>query len=724
MNIRSLFLLHIGALAPVSFLSVFFGISVLINLLLLAAPASTVFGFESDGQIFPDSNQEYLRELNERADSLLNQNLSDSARVYIEQALELAEELGDSDGESYAVRNLAEYYINRGMPDSIIAEVEPQFEKLAGTEYIMAIGNHIGTAHSMLGNYNRGIEYFSRMLELARERDDVRNMIGIAQNLATTYNTLGDIPSAIEHYMNSLEVAEETDNKQLIAIILDNLASLNSNEGNYELAEQYLNRALEINRSLQNLHHQMTNHMSFGGLYRNMGEYEQALENFERAIEIAEEVGNAIVNVQAIYNLGLLYYRMEELDAAMEMFEQSLELSREQNIPIGAYYNQNGIADVYAARGEYDEAIALYKSSLEIAEGTGGDDLIRTSLKNIYEAFEARGDTASAYGYLKQHFALTDSLSGTQREEALARQEVELGLRAERENRRLLEETIRVEQLNSVIFRILLAVILIALITTIFLYIKKKKANDLLEKRTTELSDVNQMKDRLLSVLAHDLRTPISNMQGVVYMIREKLLEKDEIEQALSSIEIQLEQDVNTLTNYLQWAQNQRDGIYAELQPYPVTELVLNGISKVKDSADKKGILIENNVTEPMYVLADRQMMAVIFRNLLGNAVKYIGSGDKIILDVKKHNGTVELIIQDTGEGIEPEAQKDLFEPFNKRRMEKNGEIGTGLGLSICKDFAKKMGGSLHFKSSREEGTQFTITLQKPSVKESETASL
>jgi len=414
------------------------------------------------------------------------------------------------------------------------------------------------------------------MRDLAEERGEDRMVMGITQNLGNTYGSLGDIPEAVNSYLTSLELAEEAQDTVVIAVVLDNLASLNEKAGNYELAEEYLIRALDLNKRINNRSNQITNHMSFGILYKNWGKYDLAEQNYSKVLEISEDLDNVISEIQGLYNFGLLYDETEEYDRAMEMFERSFEMSREYGIGIGAFYNQNGMANVYADLGESDQAAALFEQALEIAESVGAQDLIRETVKNLHETYEKMGDTLRAYPYLKRYTAMRDSLAATERENALARQEVELGLRLERENRELAEAAFRAEERNFKITAALLGILLIVLIFTIWLYRNKKEMNSKLRSQTEELMNVNKEKDKLLSVLSHDLRSPLSNIKGVVYLIRENVLKGKDINKALDEIDAKLQSGINTLTNYLQWAQSQRDGIVANVEPVNLYQTAQN----------------------------------------------------------------------------------------------------------------------------------------------------
>ena len=669
--------------------------------------------YSQNEQVVRDTS--HVRMLNEQAGDMLESEATDSVKTLIDEALNLAVLLNDTEGEAHAIKNLASYYLDRGRPNSVIELLEGDFSRYLESDYAVQLGNILGTAYNRVGKYSESLQLYLQMRDLAEERGEDRMVMGITQNLGNTYGSLGDIPEAVNSYLTSLELAEEAQDTVVIAVVLDNLASLNEKAGNYELAEEYLTRALDLNKRINNRSNQITNHMSFGILYKNWGKYGLAEENYNKVLDISEDLDNVISEIQGLYNFGLLYDEMEEYDRAIDMFEKSLEMSREYGIGIGAFYNQNGMANVYVDLGENDRASELFEQALEIAESVGAQDLIRETVKNLHETYEKMGDTLSAYPYLKRYTAMRDSLAETERENALAKQEVELGLRLERENRELAETALKAEQRNFKITISLLGVLLVILMISVWLYRNKKVMNNKLRSQTEELISVNKEKDKLLSVLSHDLRSPLSNIKGVVYLIRENVLKGKDINKALDEIDAKLQSGINTLTNYLQWAQSQRDGIVADVEPINLYQTAKNVQEEFSMAARNKNVVVLNNVQENSRALADPHLLSVILRNLVSNSIKFVsadGAG-KVTLNVRETENGVQLQVIDNGEGMDEKQRENVFKAFKPGSKGTDGEKGTGLGLSICKGLAEKQGGSISFDSTPGEGTVFNVHMQK-----------
>lgn len=699
-----------------------------VGLILLLSPAfqsSHLYGFQQDSSTndgIIEKNLDYLQNLNERADRLIISGEMDSIRFMVDEALMLAEVFNNSEEEAQAYINLGSYFLNRNQPDSVFQNLTEPYERLKSTTNGLRLGNLIANAHARANNPTASLIIQEELLQRAMGEENIYFTAGITQNMGNNYSTLGDLNTAIEHYLISLEMAEELADSTLLTVILDNLGRLNTDLNNLELAETYISQALEIAISIGNLRNQLTSHLNLGIVQNMIEKYEDSETNFRRVIEISDQLGNIQGKVQGLYNLGDLYKNMGNYEMALRMFDESLQLGNEYNILIARYYNQRGKADVYAAQDDFDRSIDLYNEALSIAQELSSASLIVHSNRNLFETYERRGDTLNAYPYLKRYNEMQDSLNTLDQEQAVARQEVLLGLRTERETREFTEQALAREQRGRMIITVLLFLLLFILAGLLILIFTKIRDNKLLEKQKNDLEKANEDKDQLLSVLSHDLRTPITSIQGVIQLIRSNLIGEAEINTALNQIEVKLQKEMNTLTNYLQWAKNQKDGFKPTMSTVDLAKINHDVLSDFEKVACDKNITIENHLSEDSLIYADKQMVYVILRNLISNALKYTPKSGKVVFDFDHINDRAVYSIEDNGGGIPSENHNLIFNPFHTSNIGTEGEIGTGLGLAICKDFSEIQGADIYFDSVIGKGTTFYIAFKQP-VAENNSAS-
>ena len=685
--------------------------------------SSLLFGFQqvsNPGSEIVTKDLDYLQSLNERTDELITSGEMDSVRVMIDEALLLADMFEDQEQEAKAYVNLGSYFLNRNLPDSVFQNITEPYERLKNTSHGLRLGNIIANAHARSNNPTASLILQEELLARATAEENTYFIAGITKNMGNNYRTIGDMNTAIEHYLISLEMAEELADSTLLGVILDNLGRMNTDLDNLDIAETYISQALEIAISLGNLRNQLTSHLNLGIVQNRLEKYEESEVNFLRVIEISEQLGNIQGRVQGLYNLGDLYKNMGDYDKALMMFEESLNLGDEYNILIARYYNQRGKADVFSAQNDFERAITIYEEVFQIAEELSASDLIIHSNQNLYETYVKSGDTLNAYPYLQRYSEMQDSLHALEQDQAIARQEVLLGLRTERETRELTENALVQEQEARMIITVLLILLLVILAGLSVLVYSKIRDNKLLETRARELSRANEDKDQLLSVLSHDLRTPITSIQGVIQLIRSNLIGEAELNSALNQIDVKLQREMNTLTNYLQWAKNQKDGFNPSMIDIDLAKINSEIVSDLEKVAKNKNITIENHLPEPSMIFADKQMVSVILRNLISNALKYAPNSGRVVLGFAHQNQHAVFSVKDNGDGISLEDQARIFEPFHTSAVGTDGEAGTGLGLAICKDFAEKQGAEIYFESIPEKGTTFFVKFKVPSIRKND----
>lgn len=243
---------------------------------------------------------------------------------------------------------------------------------------------------------------------------------------------------------------------------------------------------------------------------------------------------------------------------------------------------------------------------------------------------------------------------------------------------------------------------------------ERKKAEQTLQQNAQKLSELNATKDRLLSIISHDLKNPINNIAGFAELI-DKNYEKytDEKRKHFNQLILRSVTSVaKLLENLLLWSRSQRNKISVEPETFPVADLVNNCIELLKPSADKKQIVLISKIPENVMVYADVDMITTVIRNLLSNAIKFTPLQGMVFIKAEsKHNQTI-IEVRDNGIGIEPDRIDKLFALDDTHTsVGTDGEKGTGLGLIICKEFIEQNKGKIWVKSEKDKGTGFFLEL-------------
>lgn len=240
--------------------------------------------------------------------------------------------------------------------------------------------------------------------------------------------------------------------------------------------------------------------------------------------------------------------------------------------------------------------------------------------------------------------------------------------------------------------------------------------NQQLEKTVQELHKSNQTKDRFFSILAHDLRNPVSTLSGLAQSLKNNLLllSKNDIAEYIDSIHKSSQSVYTLLTNLLSWARTQSRDIQYSPVDFDINALVRKNIALVEQQSRNKNIQVIFNPTVPRRVFADYNMIDTVVRNLLMNSIKFTHAGGKVEIVSEEQHDHIALRIKDTGIGMTSDQLRDLFKIEKKSlAVGTAGETGTGLGLVISKEFVEANKGSLSLESVRGIGTEFLVTLPK-----------
>jgi signal transduction histidine kinase len=276
----------------------------------------------------------------------------------------------------------------------------------------------------------------------------------------------------------------------------------------------------------------------------------------------------------------------------------------------------------------------------------------------------------------------------------------------------------------DVLKRFLILVILLVFIILFLLYRKLRyisRINQQLEQKQEEviqankkLQEINAMRDKLFSIISHDLRNPFASIASFSRIIKRDIHELNTDE--LQELAIELDRSVSNintlLDNLLHWSMAQTGKLSYNPEYIMLTKLVDENIDLVLATAKGKGIEISNTIDKDVVVWSDVNMTNSIIRNLLSNAIKYVNSGGSITLSSERVDDMIHVFVADTGVGIGDEGKSKILKPdYLLSTYGTNDEKGSGLGLLICKEFTEKQGGKIWFTSEPDIGSTFFFSL-------------
>lgn len=249
---------------------------------------------------------------------------------------------------------------------------------------------------------------------------------------------------------------------------------------------------------------------------------------------------------------------------------------------------------------------------------------------------------------------------------------------------------------------------------------ERKNYLEEISHKTDELEELNQLKDRLLSIVSHDFRSPLNSLQGTLNLLLNGAISEDEFKMLTRDLVLKLDHTYNLLENLLSWAKTQMQGIKVYPKMIDLKAIVNDCIDLLKPLASKKLVNIHNHLQEPLKVYADNEMVKLVLRNLLSNSIKFSNARSEIEVFVSHENNHALISVKDQGIGISNENQSKLFKYESFSTFGTSNEKGMGIGLLLCKEFIEQNGGNLYFESEFGKGSVFSFSLPTVEVEAKE----
>ena len=534
--------------------------------------------------------------------------------------------------------------------------------------------------------------------ERLKADNDLRGASDALNDVAFVYWNNNHYAQAASYYELSLSFNKRIGNENGIAMINNNLGMLYSDLGRYNESLQKFTETLAARRSEKETEGIISALINLSVVHNNLGSYNKSIEYLTEANDLARESYDED-RMRSVYGmLSETYEKMGNVDKSLEYFE--LYKTFHEKI------NRDQIANV---QSELQEE-RLEKQILIAAQE---NELLKKRLE-LYE----KDEQILAKDSVNE--SLNSSLSKSQLERKILEQDKELAetkaTNESLENKRLTEQK---AQLRDILLVTIIAVLII--VALIWMGQQRTKRhnqklaaiNESLEKKTKELEVANHTKDRMFSVISHDLRSPITSLQGFFMAIDEFEI-PDDLKAALSSVESQLTNSATLLDNLLVWSRSQLETDEPTIQEFPPADLVDHNMRLLQQMATSKGVTLDNSVASSDKINSDPQMVSIVVRNLMQNAIKFTPKGGTVKVDMV-HNGKASYLkVSDNGVGMTSEKVKTLFDiTTNKTTDGTNNEKGSGLGLIICKELIEKVGGHIEVSSEPGEGTEFSLKFKK-----------
>jgi len=496
------------------------------------------------------------------------------------------------------------------------------------------------------------------------------------KNMGAISNSQGKYKESLSYFRKELAINQQLNDENAIGACLNNIAFSNLRDGQLDSALYYGNMALAFNKKLDNQYLIAFTLRNLADVYVQKGAFQQAINYLEGSLAIARGLKNNFIIITDLYRLGKIYKQQKNYPKAIYYFEQTIVTGR-----------------AYGVKGE-----------VEIA------------FENLSQIYAQQGDFKKAFEYQSKHVALHDSLNHEENKKQIEQLQAQFNSEKKEVEIAQLKKSAQQQRITNFLLGGIILLLLVLMFNFLQRYRFRKQANAKLEEQKQQLEQTSLLKDKIFSILSHDLRSPISALTGTLYLMDNKLLSAEEFETVKAQLGRQLGTVTATLDNLLLWSQNQMDGQSLPKKDELIAKAVVQeSINLLSPVAAYKTIKIENQIPAYFRLMADKQHIDIVLRNLISNAIKFTPADGKITISAKTSGNQITICVTDTGVGMSTEQIQQLFHV--KTHFTTYGtmnEKGTGLGLLLCKEFVEKNDGKLFVESEPGKGSSFCFTL--PSV--------
>jgi len=568
----------------------------------------------------------------------------------------------------------------------------------------------------------------------ALEGKQLSEKLGYKKGLANMLESIGwmhyrnsDLSKALEVTTEALRVGREAGENSVVAKCLISIAAIYFDQQEFELAIVHFKEAAVIGYTISDFKTYGRSMGNIGFAFIQLEQFDSALHYSLISYKRAEENKEYYIQGFTCRNLGEIAFAQGDLQKAIEHYKKGLSIAEESNnnyLKISILYR---LGKVYNRLKEPEIAIPILQEAIQIGRQHSYREELERSLRIIADSYVQLNNHSTAFAYQNEYIILHDSLVNHKKTEQLILAQTKFDSEIKQAEIELLIKDAAMQQKaydqQKILTYFFIGCVNLLLILMFVLWYNNRRIkgakrilqtrNREIKKQATQLEQLNATKDKLFSIISHDLRSPIGGLKGLMELISREGLTQEEFMTISQNLRRNIDSVYDDLDNLLQWAQTQLKGIRPNKDVFNFRELVIDKMHLFEEVARAKGVALMNETDEDLTVFADKNQIGLVLRNLIANAVKFSSDKGRIHIRTERTNDTVLIRVVDTGVGISAGDMTKLFNAethFSSRGT--NNEKGIGLGLILAKEFVESNGGKITVESELGKGSVFSFILK------------
>ncbi|WP_033960733.1 tetratricopeptide repeat-containing sensor histidine kinase [Psychroserpens jangbogonensis] len=572
------------------------------------------------------------------------------------------------------------------------------YRQLGDTLGIAKVNNSIGLIEIKRGNYSVGLENSLSAIQTFETRNLLDELSSAYNNLAEAYYNTHQVDKALEFNIKALNVREQLKDSSGIKNSTKNIASL----------------------------------------YSDRKEHRRAIEYYEKVLKLLNPKEDQALRGEVLPRIGSEYLQFKDYDKAAEYLIEGLKFNRSTNNEDGILRTLNAIGELNMLQRKVKLAEIQLNEAYSIASRINNKPELLKNYRLRKELDSTNGKFQNAFFWQSKFYDLKTELDNAKQpkipvntnviksEVVEAINDNEFNSIAKQKSDLKSEE--EVKRLKAISY-VLIAAFLIVSTILLLIYLKRQSTlrfnrelqakneqivlqNEVFSEQTKNLEDINKVKDRLFSIVSHDLKDSISSIKAFIDLLKEDSISREEFYNLVPELSENADSASSLLYNLLNWSKSQMQNLEPKAELFNIQDVFQNKMALVEQKVEQKRIVLIDE-SHRDFIYADKSMIEIVIQNLITNAVKFTRVGDVITVSNNDHNGKTLICVEDTGVGISRENVDKLFQNGTFTTRGTNNEKGTGLGLSICKELVELNNGRIWVESTPNVGTKFYVELPK-----------
>jgi two-component system, sensor histidine kinase and response regulator len=611
------------------------------------------------------------------------------------------------------------------IPDPVADSLKQQLRQHPQRDTTYAIAQIVLAYHLHFARPDTAILLANSALSISQKLNLAKGIGRAYHALATAQKRKGNDGKALDALLKAIPNFERANDKAGLVVAYRDIAVLDEKQKQIDRALAYYQKsyglAKQINQEAEKARQLAHIAVVYNQYYHKT---DTALTLLDQARNISHnnpEVANFILE-----NLGYVFMNRQEYPKAIATFKELLEKYRQEKDRFGMATIYKALAVVYKRMGDYRQSLSYSKLAIQLATEIKEGDLRRGAAFMLADNYENLRDYKNALRYQRLGEQIKDSLFNIEKTLILNNLQTKFEMDSQRRaiDSQKREIYVQEQELSRKTFQrnaFIAGMALLALLAFLFYrnIVHQRHTNRLLTEKNAEiqqqkeqLTQLNATKDKLFSIISHDIRSPLNSLEATLQLLQEGYLSPEEMQAITPELLRKVHQTSALLHNILHWAKSQMDGIVAKPEHIDLQLIASELVANFRPIAQDKAIRLENLIRKPLAATADKNMTELILRNLLSNAIKFTPDGGQVLIEGASQADHITITVKDTGKGMTADQQANLFDMRTHfSTMGTANEVGTGLGLLLCKEFVEKNNGKIWVESQVGQGSNFNVSL-------------